>query len=184
MKFLYDFFPIILFYLFYKLQDIYWATGAAIVGTGLQVGISWVRHRKVEKMHLITFGLLVVLGGATILFHDAAFIKWKVSVVNWLFGVVFLGSQFIGGKTIAERMMGAAIQVPAEVWRRLNLGWALFFLGLGFLNLWVMYSVDEATWVNFKVYGLLGLTFLFVIAQSFYLARHVSEEKDPEPEQE
>ena len=173
MKFLFDFFPIILFYIGYKMYDIFVATGVAIAATILQVGLFWLKHRRFEKMHLITLGLVVVLGGMTIWFHDAAFFQWKVSIVNWLFGAAFLVSQFVGKKPLTERMMGHAIEVPPPVWRRLNLGWALFFFGMGFLNLYVMYNFDEATWVNFKVYGLLGLTVAFVILQSFYLARHI-----------
>lgn len=173
MKFLYDFLPILLFFIAYKLYDIYVATAVAIVATAVQVGVSWLRHRKVERMPLITLGLLVVLGGATLVLRDATFIKWKPTAVNWLFGAVFLGSQFIGRKTIVERMLGANLDLPAPVWVRLNLAWALFFFAMGVVNLYVAFNFDENTWVNFKLFGMLGLTLAFVVGQGFYLARHI-----------
>lgn len=176
MKFLFDFFPLIAFYVAYKLYDIFIATGVIIIATLIQVGYSWIRYKKVQNMHLITLALVVVFGGATILLHDAEFIKWKVSIVNWLFGVVFFGSQYIGKKNLVERMMGSAISVPSIIWNRLNLSWSLFFISVGFLNLYVFKNFDESTWVDFKVYGLLGLTAVFIIAQGFYLSRHVSDE--------
>ncbi len=174
MKFLFDFFPILVFYVAYKIWDIYVATAAVIAATALQVAISWVRHRRIERMPLVALGLLLVLGGATIWFRDPLFLQWKVSVVNWLFGLVFIGSGFIGRAPLVERMMSHAVEAPAPVWRRLNWAWGLFFIGLGLLNLYVMRNFDEAAWVNFKVYGLLGLTVAFVVAQSFYLGRHMA----------
>ncbi len=175
MKFLFDFFPIILFFIAYKASggDMFLATGVIIAATAIQVGASWLHQRRVEKLHLITLGLVVVFGGATIYFQDEQFIKWKVSVVNWLFALVFLGSQLIGRRCLVERMMGATISVPKAVWGRLNFSWVAFFTAMGFVNLYVMTHYDSDTWVNFKFYGLLGLTFLFVIGQAFYLTRHI-----------
>ncbi len=176
MKFLFDFLPILLFFIAYKLYDIYTATAVAIIATAIQVGLSWLKHRQVERMPLITLGLLVVLGGATLVLRDATFIKWKPTAVNWLFGVVFLGSQFIGRKTIVERMLGANLTLPAPIWTRLNLVWALFFFAMGLANLYVAFNFDENTWVNFKLFGMLGLTLAFVVGQGFYLARHIKPE--------
>lgn len=179
MKILFDFFPILLFFIGFKLYDIYVATMVAIVATAVQVGVVWFRTRKVEPTHLITLALIVVFGGATIYFKDELFIKWKPTVVNWLFGFAFLLSQWFGDRTLVERMMGASVQLPSTIWRRLNLLWTLFFITLGFANLFVVYTFDTETWVNFKLFGLLGLTVLFAIGQSIYLSRYIIE-----PEQE
>jgi len=184
MKFLFDFFPILLFFVAYKASDgdMFLATGVIIVASVVQVSISWWKHRRVEKMHLITLGLVLLFGGLTLALQDEQFIKWKVSVVNWLFGLAFLGSQFIGRKSLVERMMSATISVPKPVWTRLNLSWVTFFLGMGFLNLYVMTHFDDDTWVDFKFYGVLGLTFLFILAQAFYLTRHVRDPGGPKEE--
>ncbi|HEB78067.1 MAG TPA: septation protein A [Methylothermaceae bacterium] len=177
MKLLFDFFPIILFFAAYKLQGIYVATAVAIAATFVQVGWMWLRHRRVETMHLVTLGLIVVFGGATLYLHDEQFIKWKPTVINWLFGIAFLASQFIGKKPFIQRMMGGSIELPQPVWTRLNLSWALFFLFLGAINLFVVYTFDTDTWVNFKLFGMLGLTLSFVIVQAVFLSRYL-----PEPE--
>jgi intracellular septation protein len=126
-------------------------------------------------MHLITFAIIAVFGGATLLLEDELFIKWKPTVLNWIFGVVLLGSQFFGKKTLIERMMSTNIQLPSPVWTKLNWSWAVFFIGLGIVNLFVVYHYDTDTWVNFKLFGMLGLTLLFVFAQAIYMARHVQE---------
>jgi len=175
MKLLFDFFPIILFFAAYKLQGIYVATLVAIVATFVQVGWLWLRHRRVETMHLVTLGLIVVFGGATLYLHDEQFIKWKPTVINWLFGLAFLASQFVGNKPFIQRMMGGNIELPPSVWARLNLSWALFFLFLGAANLFVVYAFDTDTWVNFKLFGMLGLTLAFVIVQAFFLSRYLPE---------
>jgi len=184
MKFLYDFFPILLFFIAYKLYGIYAATVAAIVASFVQVGWYWLQHRRFENMHLITLALLVVFGGLTLFLQDENFIKWKPTVINWLFAVVFLGSQFYGKKTLVERMMGASIELPASLWPRLNLAWSLFFVFLGLVNLYVMYNFDTDTWVNFKLFGMTGLTLVFVLAQGVYLARLVKAEPVAEAERD
>ncbi|PLY12016.1 MAG: septation protein A [Sedimenticola sp.] len=176
MKFLTDFFPILLFFIAYKMYDIYVATAVAIASSAIQVGFAWFRHRKVEKMHLITLLLLVVFGGMTLLLRDPVFIKWKPTVVNILFGMAFIGSQFIGEKNIIERMMGHAVELPSIAWTRLNMAWSLFFFAMAATNLFVAYNFSEETWVNFKLFGMLGMTFLFVIIQSIYIARHIQEQ--------
>lgn len=219
MKLLVDFFPIILFFVAYKIQGIYWATGVAILAAAIQVGWLWWRHRRVENMHLATLALLVVFGGLTIALHDPIFVMWKPTIVNWLFALVFLGSQWVGERTLIERMMSHAIEVPSNIWRRLNLGWSAFFFASGLANLYVVYAwsgfyqareslvdatgnteIDLATcadqfsgdlltlcnsahaseevWVNFKLFGMMGLTILFVIAQAFYLARHIKDQPE------
>ena len=182
MKFLFDLFPILLFFAAYKLYDIYVATAVAIGAAFVQTSLFWLQHRRFEKMHLVTLVILIIFGGLTLMLRDPLFIKWKPTVVNWLFGVVFMGSQFIGKRTLVERMMSQAVSAPAAVWVRLNWAWVIFFFAVGFINLYVAYTFSEDTWVNFKLFGLMGLTLVFVFAQAFYLSRYMEtgEEKGQE----
>lgn len=182
MKFLYDFFPILLFFIAYKIYGIYAATVVAMTASFIQVGGFWIKHRRFQTMHLVTLGLIVVLGGATLWLQDERFIKWKPTLVNWMFAIAFLGSQFIGKKPLVERMMGATVQLPNEIWGRLNLIWIIFFALMGLANLYVVYNYDTDTWVNFKLFGMMGLTFAFVIGQAFYLARYMQPEEETEEE--
>ena len=175
MKLLFDFFPILLFFIAYKAADIYVATAVAIAATFLQVGISWLKTRTVATMQLVTLVILVVFGGLTLYLHDEQFIKWKPTVINWLFGATFLVSHIFGDRTAIERMLGTSMTLPQVVWRRLNLGWIIFFLSLGGANLYVMSHFDRDAWVNFKLFGMLGLTLLFIVLQSFYLSRYLAE---------
>ncbi|ALP53412.1 septation protein A [Candidatus Tenderia electrophaga] len=181
MKFLFDFFPILLFFIAYKAYDIYVATAVAIVASFIQVGWLWLQHRRVEKMHVITLLLIVVLGGATLALQDPTFIMWKPSLVNWAFALVFVGSHFIGKKTIVQRMMEKNVALPGHIWPRLNIAWSVFFVFIGFLNLYVAYNFDEATWVNFKLFGMIGLTFVFIIAQAFFIGRYMKEPESANP---
>ena len=156
------------------------ATAVAIVVSVLQVIYTWFRHHKVEKMQLITMGMIVVLGGATLIFQDERFIKWKPTVVNWLFAVVFFGSQYFGSKNIIKRMMDEQVVLPEHVWGKLNMAWALFFFSTGCANLYVAFNYPTETWVNFKLFGILGLTVLFVIGQAMYMSRYIEEDDQPE----
>jgi intracellular septation protein len=183
MKLLFDFLPILLFFIAYKLADIYVATGVLIVVTLAQVGWVWLRQRRVEKIPLFTAALVLVLGAATLILHDPVFVKWKPTVVNWLFAAAFLGSRFIGQKTLLERMMGSQLELPAPVWVKLTLAWAGFFLAMGAANLYVAFNFSENAWVNFKLFGLLGLTLIFVLAQAAYMSRHLkTDDADPSKE--
>ncbi|MBI3896822.1 MAG: septation protein A [Gammaproteobacteria bacterium] len=181
MKFLYDLFPLLLFFAAFKAYDIYTASAVAIVASFVQVGGYWLKHRRFETMHLITLAIIVVFGGLTIALHDDTFIKWKPTLVYWVLGGLVLGSQWFGKKTAVERMLGNQLTLPAAVWARQNISWGLFFLVLGTLNLYVAFyfrlDLDAETrqniWVNFKVFGLLGLTFIFMLAQGMLLARHL-----------
>jgi intracellular septation protein len=175
MKFLHDLFPVILFFIAYKMYDFYVATAVIIVATIVQVGYGWIKHHKVERMHLITLVLVLVFGGLTLYLKDPLFLKWKPTVVNWLFAIVFLGSHFIGKIPLVERMMRKSVSLPSPIWFRLNIAWTLFFVVMGVVNLYVAFNYTEETWVNFKLFGMMGMTFLFVILQAFYLARYISE---------
>lgn len=175
MKFMFDFFPVLLFFIAYKMYDIYTATAVLILACFVQTVGHWVIHRSFEKSHLITLVLVALFGGATLLLQDEMFIKWKPSVINWLFGIAFIGSQFIGEKNLIQRMLGAQLELPLTVWRNLNSAWALFFIALGFVNLYVVYNFDTDTWVDFKMFGLMGLTLGFMLLQGLYLARHIKE---------
>jgi len=183
MKFLFDFFPLVAFLIaFYYPEDreqgIYLAIQVLIIASAIQIIIYWLITRKFEKMHVITLILTVILGGATLLLKDVRFIKWKPTAVNWVFALVFLGSQFIGKKPIIRRMMDHAISVPDEIWTKLNIGWVVFFIFSGIANLYVVYNFSTEFWVNFKVYGLLGLTFIFAIAQALYMSRYIEDIKE------
>ena len=175
MKQLFEFIPIILFFIAFKLYDIYVATAVVIVATILQVAYNWIRYRKVETMQWITLGLIVVMGGATILLHDEQFIKWKLSIIEWLFGLAFLGSQFIGKKPFVERMMSSSLTLPTPVWRRLNLMWGCFFMSVGFINLYVMYHFNTDQWVTFKTFGVPGLMVVFILLQMVFLYKHIDQ---------
>ena len=146
-----------------------------IVATIVQTSYAWLRHRKVEKSHLITLVLVLVLGGATLWLQNPDFIKWKPTAVNWLFALAFAGAHVFTDKSLLERMMAEHIQLPTAIWFRLNVAWILFFIMSGLANLYVAFNFDEATWVNFKLFGLLGITIVFIIAQSIYLAKYAVE---------
>ncbi len=184
MKLLMDFFPVVLFFAVYKYTgDIVIATAVLIPVTIAQVGWTWLRHRRVENMHLVTLVLVVLLGGATILFQDATFIQWKPTIVNWLFALAFLGSEYIGERNLVQRMLEANLQLERPVWTRLNFAWITFFTFVGALNLVVAFNFDENTWVNFKLFGLLGLTLLFVVVQGLWLARHLPDDEPTDREE-
>lgn len=205
MKFLFDFFPVVLFFVVYKFftdlppawiaaanqipfvtidqgepkHAILMATLVIILATLLQNVVYFIQHRRLEKMHLITLGLLLVFGSLTLLLKDAQFIKWKVSIINWAFALAFIGSLFVGTrKPLAERMMGHTMNVPAAIWRRVNYGWAGFFTFVGVLNLLIAYLFSEDFWVNFKLFGVLGLTLVFVIIQAVYLQKHAIDDSE------
>jgi len=174
MKYLFDFLPILLFFIAYKFFGIYVATAVAIAASIVQVGYDWIKRKRLDNSHLITLVIVAVFGGATIVLQDEMFIKWKPSVLNWLFAIAFLGSQFFGSKTLIERTMSKSISLPNEVWIRLNMSWVIFFITLGLANLYVVYNFDTNTWVNFKLFGMMGLTVLFILAQAVYMSRYVT----------
>lgn len=179
MKLLFDFFPALLFFIAYKLFGIFVATGVLIAASTVQIVYMWVKKRRVEPMYLITFILILVFGGLTIALHDVMFLKWKVSIVNWLFGIAFIAGQIFMKKPVVQFLFEHASQsskaenpfekLPATVWSRLNLMWAIFFLALGTINVFVVYLFSTSVWVDFKVFGILGLTIIFMVIQSIYI---------------
>lgn len=185
MKLLFDFFPVLLFFITFKWYDdpkqgILAATAVIIVATGIQVAVTWLRRRRVERIHVVTLALLVGMGGVTLALQDEIYIKWKSTVFFWVLAVAFLGSQFIGRKTLVQRFLDSKFDPPGNVWTVLNLTWVAFFAGLGALNLFVVYNFSTDTWVNFKLFGLTGLTFVFVFAQVIYLFRYMVPDEDTE----
>jgi intracellular septation protein len=177
MKFLADFLPVLLFFLAYKFYDIYVATAVMIVVAFLQVAFGYIKNRKFETMQLVVLALAAVFGGLTLILRDPDFVKWKPTILYWLFASVFLGSQwFFGKKSMVKRMMSHAISIPEPIWTRLNLMWVGFFISVGILNLYVAQNYSEADWVNFKLFGLTGVMLVFVVIQGIYLSRHVEEE--------
>jgi len=212
MKIFYDLAPIILFFLGYHNASFIaentpvgsWldpaqpevitatiiATGIAIVASFIQVGGFWLKHRRFERMHIFSLVLISGLGGITIAFGDPAFIQWKPTVLNWVFAAAFLVSQFIGEKSLVHRMMGGQINLPETVWFKLNLSWVAFFIFSGLANLYVAFyyatELDEKTrmdfWVDFKLFGLMGITLVFVIAQALYLSKYMEVPEDEDTE--
>lgn len=171
MQFLFDLLPVVAFFLAYKLAGIYVATAVLIVGVLAQTAVSWVRHRKVSPMLLTSATLVLIFGGLTLWVRDPAFIKWKPTIVNWLFAAAFLASQYLRGPTVIQRLLGENVSLQPADWRRLNLMWVAFFLAAGALNLYVAFHFDEATWVNFKLFGLMGLTLAFALLQGLWISR-------------
>jgi len=178
MKQLLEFFPILLFFVAYKLYDIYIATAVVIVATIIQVAIAWFKYRKVETMQWITLALVIVFGGATIILHDEQYLKWKFSIIEWLFGLAFLGSHFIGDKTFIERMMSSNLTLPANIWTRLNFSWASFFISVGFINVYVMYNYSTDDWVNFKTFVAPALMVVFMVVQMALLYKYIPDTKE------
>ena len=177
MKFLFDLFPVVLFFAAFKLFDIYVATAAAIVATFLQIGwLKW-KRRKVDTMMWVTLIIIVVFGGATLALHDETFIKWKPTVLYWMFGAVLGGAELLFRKNLIRAMLGEQVRLPDGAWSRLNWSWAGFFVLMGAANLYVAFNFPTDTWVNFKLFGGMGLMLLFVLLQAAFLARHIEEKQ-------
>lgn len=171
MQFLVDLFPVIAFFAAYKLKGIYVATAVLIVSVLAQALISWVRHRTVSRTLLVTAALVLVFGGLTLYLRDPTFIKWKPTVVNCLFAAAMLGSQFTPGPNLLERMLSEVVRLPRGDWTSLNLMWVAFFLATAALNVYVAYNYPEPIWVDFKLFGLTGLTFVLMAVQGLWIWR-------------
>lgn len=194
MKQFIDFIPLLLFFIVYKLDPrvvdlaghdfelggIYSATKVLIVSSVLVYGALLIRQRKLEKGQWLTLVACLVFGGLTLAFHSETFLKWKAPVVNWLFALGFAASHFIGDRVLIKRIMGHALTLPEPVWTRLNLAWIVFFLVCGAANLFVAFTF-QAFWVDFKVFGSLGMTVVFLVAQGVYLSRHLHDGEPATP---
>ena len=176
MKFLFDLFPVILFFVAFKFAGIYVATAVAMAATVGQIGWVWFRHRRVEPMLWVSFGVIAVFGSATLLLQDETFIKWKPTVLYWLFAASLAIAQVGFGKNLIRAMMGKQMQLPEPAWVRLLWSWAAFFTIMGVANLYVAFNYPTDLWVNFKLFGGMGLMFAFVIAQALYLSRYMGED--------
>jgi intracellular septation protein len=180
MKLLIDFFPIILFFVAFKVAGIYVATGVAIAATIVQ--IAWLRHStgKVEPMQWISLAVIVLFGGATIALQNETFIKWKPTVLYWLMGGALLAGLFFR-KNLLKSLMGSQLELPEAAWRVVNWSWIGFFALMGVVNLWVAYHFDTDTWVNFKLFGGMGLMALFIVGQALYLGRYMKVDEAGKP---
>ena len=177
MKFLFDMFPVILFFAVFKLYGIYEATAVAIAATFVQIGWVWFRRRKVEPMLWVSLGVITVFGGATLLLHNDTFIKWKPTVLYWLFAGALGIGELIFKKNLIRSMMEKQMSLPEPLWGRLLLSWIAFFSVMGILNLYVAFNYSTDTWVNFKLFGGMGLMLVFVFGQALILAKHMQEKK-------
>mgnify|MGYP001581193641 CR=1 FL=1 len=177
MKFLFDIFPVVLFFIAFKFSDIYVATAVAMAATFLQIGWVWLRHRKVDNMLWVSLAVIVVFGGATLLLQDETFIKWKPTVLYWLFAGALAVAALGFRKNLIRAMMEAQVTLPEAVWGRLLASWIAFFALMGALNLIVAYNFTTDAWVNFKLFGGIGLMLAFIVLQALMLARHIEEKK-------
>lgn len=180
MKFFFDLFPVILFFIAFKFGDIYLATGVAMFATFVQIGWVWIKHRKVDTMLWVSLGVITVFGGMTLLFHDETFIKWKPTVLYWAFAIALGGSTLIFKKNLIRTLLAEQLALPDHVWQRLNWSWCGFFAFMGVANLAVAFAFGLSTdaWVNFKLFGGMGLMFVFAIAQGLFLSKYMEEKEE------
>jgi len=169
MQLFIDYLPILAFFGAYFYKDFFFATAVLMVVMPIVLGLQWLMTKKVNRIYLASTALVLVLGIPTLMFKNPLFLIWKPTVLNWAIAIVFLGSQFVGEKSIVERMMGAAATLNKEQWLKLNSMWVVFFLFVGSINLYVGFTYSEPTWVKFKLFGMFGLTILFVVVQTIWL---------------
>lgn len=177
MQVLIDFLPIIVFFVVYKIEGIYAATAALIVATAVQIAIQWFRHKTVNKLLLASAGVVAVMGGITLALKNPVFIQWKVTVVYWILATAFLIGATVLKKTLMQRSMGEALDLPRRMWRQIDATWAVTFGLLGGANIFVMYNYDQDTWVDFKVFGALGVTAVVLIGQVLWIASRAPQDK-------
>jgi intracellular septation protein len=181
MQLLVDLFPIILFFTVYTVNgSIYMATGALMGAMVLQIGLQWFRHRTVSKMLLISGAVVLIFGGATLILRNPIFIQWKPTIANWLFAIAFLGSRYIGDKTLIQRMLGEAIEMPTAAWRQLNWIWIASFFILGAVNIYVIYNYSEETWVRFKLVSIIVFTLVSMVITAAWIWKHLPKETQNE----
>ena len=181
MKFFLDFFPglaflVALFIPEDRQQGIYLATKVLIVTSFLQIFLGWIINKKIEKQYVVIFLVVLVLGSATLLLKDERFIKWKPTIVFWIFSLSFLASDYIGSRNLARRLMGQFFNAPGNVWRRVNLSFVAFFLLCGVTNLFVASNFSTETWALFKLFGFLLLNIVYLTGLALFLSRYASEQ--------
>jgi len=178
MKLLFDLFPVILFFVAFKLYGIYAATAVAITATFVQIVWTWFRYRKVEKVQWVSLIIIVIFGSATLILQDETFIKWKPTVLYWVFTSTLLVSQAVFKKNLIRAMLEKKISLPEGIWNNLNLSWATFFALMGMINLYVAFNYPTDIWVNFKLFGSTGLMLVFVVLQGLMLGKFITEDED------
>lgn len=172
MNIFFDLFPLLLFFVAYKFMGIYAATTVAIIVSLAQVIYTRLKHKKFELIQVVTCVMILVFGSMTLLLHNPIFIKWKPTMINWMLAVFFMGSQLFYKQPLLQHLLKGKVIAENHVWRALSYMWVAFFIVAGTLNLVVAYTFDTDIWVNFKVFGMLGLTLMFGIIQAFYLSKH------------
>ena len=177
MKVLFELFPILLFFIAFKFKGIFFATAVAIVASLLQIGVAYFRSKKVEPMMWISLVVILVFGSATLIFRNEVFIKWKPTILYWIFSGTIFTIKFVYKKNAMQGLLEKQLQLPLEAWERLNMSWGAFFAALGAVNLFVAYKFSTAAWVNFKLFGIMGILILFVIAQSLFIAPYLPKEE-------
>lgn len=178
MKFFFDLFPVILFFVAFKLYDIFVATAVAIAASILQILWVWWRHRQIEKMMWINLMIIIVFGGATLVLQDETFIKWKPTVLYWLFATGLLVSNVIFKKNLIQTMMEKQMALPIPVWNQLNISWIIFFVVMGLINLYVAFNFPIDTWVSFKLFGATGLMLVFIVGQILMLNKYLKDDSN------
>jgi len=178
MNAIFEFLPLVLFLIVSKLADIYWATATLIGSSALHLMYFKVKGQLIPKKTWMLFGMISVFGGLTIFFQNDAFIKWKVTIINLLFAIILIVGNYLFKKNFIKELMSEALTLPENVWNKMNLSWAGFFTFCALLNLYVAYNFEQATWVNFKVFGLLGLTFVFAILTILVVQKYLPEEQE------
>jgi len=178
MHALFEYLPLVIFFIFYKVFDLYWATGALIVLSALQILYYILRKKPVPKRNWIFFGLILVFGSLTIFFHDDTFLKWKVTIINVFFAAALLVSRYLLNNNIIKQFLQESMELPKAIWDKLNLAWAGFFVLCATLNWYVAFHFEQSVWVNFKVFGLTGLTFVFAIASIASLYKFLPQDED------
>jgi intracellular septation protein len=178
MHALFEYLPLVIFFIVYQFMDIYWATGSLIVLAGAQIIYYLIKKEPIPKRTLIFFVLIAVFGGLTIFLHDDTFLKWKVTIINLFFAFTLIISDRLFNKNIIKDFLNESLTLPDNIWGKLNLAWALFFALCAFLNLYVAFNFDQDTWVNFKVFGLTGLMFVFSIGSVLSISKYLPDDED------
>ena len=177
MKFLFDLLPVILFFVAYKVFDIYVATGVAMAASFAQIGWLWFKGRKIDTMLWVSLAVITVFGGMTLVLQDETFIKWKPTVLYWAFAAALLGGTLFFRKNLMRTLLAEQMELPEAAWTRLNWSWVGFFIFMGIANLFVAFNFSTDDWVNFKLFGATGLMLVFVVAQGLLLSKYIEETK-------